>query len=54
MSLVTPAALIADGKLLWVYCTACEREKDVDPTSLALPGDEPVPSLGRRRMKCSA
>ena len=45
--------LIADGKLLWVYCRDCGRERDVDPASLPLPGCVPVPSVGRR-MVCSA
>ena len=54
MSPVTLADLIRDGKLLWVYCCSCNREKDVDPASLALPRDTAVPGLGRRHMKCSA
>ena len=40
--------------ILWVYCTACGREKDVDPASLALPGDTSVPTLGRCHLTCSA
>ena len=51
---VTLADLIRDAKLLWVYCCKCGREKDVDPASLALPRDTPVPGMGRRHLKCSA
>jgi hypothetical protein len=29
--------LIAEGKLLWLYCVGCGRERDVDPASLKLP-----------------
>ncbi len=54
MSAVTLGYLIREKKLLWVYCTSCGRERDVDPSSLALPSDTPVPGLGRRHMKCSA
>jgi hypothetical protein len=46
--------LIAAGKLLWVYCCDCGRERDVDPASLNLDRDRPVPGLGRAYMKCSA
>ena len=37
----------------WVYCCDCGRERDVDPLSLPLPGETPVPSVGKC-MKCSA
>ena len=47
------ADLIREGKLLWVYCRACGREKDIDPATLPLPADVPVPNVGRS-MKCSA
>jgi hypothetical protein len=50
---VTLGDLAHDGKLLWVYCTECGRERDLDPLSLPLPGETPVPSVGKR-MKCSA
>lgn len=50
---VTLASLIRDGKLMWVYCNDCGRERDVDPASLGLPHGTPVPGLGRRHMKCS-
>jgi hypothetical protein len=50
---VTLAALIRDGKLLWVYCRDCCRERDVDPATIPLPGDFPVPDVGKR-MVCSA
>lgn len=50
---VTISALIRDRKLLWVYCRDCGRERDIDPASVPLPGDFPVPDVGKR-MKCSA
>jgi hypothetical protein len=50
---VTLGDLINAGKLLWVYCCDCGRERDVDPAALPLPADFPVPSVGSR-MKCSA
>jgi hypothetical protein len=50
---VTLGDLIRDGKLMWVYCISCGRERDVDPTSLALPPGTPVPTLGRSHLKCS-
>lgn len=50
---VTLGALIADSKLLWCYCRACGRERDIDPASVPLPPDFPVPEIGGR-MKCSA
>ena len=45
--------LIRDGKLLWLYCRDCFRERDVDPSTIPLPPDVPVPEIGKR-MKCSA
>jgi hypothetical protein len=45
--------LIRDGKLLWLYCRECHRERDVDPATIPLPPDVPVPEIGKR-MKCSA
>lgn len=44
--------LITEGKLLWCYCCACGHERDLDPSTLPLPGDTPVPHV-RRRMVCS-
>jgi hypothetical protein len=35
--------LIRDRRLLWVYCRECGRERDVDPATLPLAGDYPVP-----------
>src|SRR5215469_5213349 len=35
--------LIRDGKLLWLYCRECFRERDVDPATIPLPPDGPVP-----------
>ena len=45
--------LIRDGKLLWVYCRECFRERDVDPSTIPLTPDVPVPEIGKR-MKCSS
>ena len=45
--------LIRDGKLLWLYCRDCFRERDVDPSTIPLPPDVPVPEIGKH-MKCSA
>ena len=50
---VTLRDLIQDGKLLWVYCCDCNHERDIDPATLDLPRDTPVPGLGRRFMRCS-
>jgi hypothetical protein len=44
---------IRDGKLLWLYCRDCLRERDVDPATIPLSPDVPVPEIGKR-MKCSA
>ena len=50
---VTLADLIRDGKLLWVYCTECGHERDLDPDAIDLPPETPVPEVGKH-MKCSA
>ena len=50
---VTLDDLARAGKLLWVYCCDCGRERDVDPLSVPLPPNFPVPSVATR-MKCSA
>jgi hypothetical protein len=50
---VTLADLDRDGKLAWVYCNACGRERDVPPATLGLPMDTPVPAAGKR-LVCSA
>jgi hypothetical protein len=50
---VTLADLIDANKLLWVYCRDCCHERDVNPATIPLPGDYPVPDVGKR-MKCSA
>src|SRR5512134_1073338 len=52
MAAVTIADLIRDRRLLWVYCRDCGRERDVDPATLPLPGDWPIPEVGLR-MRCS-
>jgi hypothetical protein len=35
------------------HCRDCGRERDVNPATLPLPGDYPVPEVGQR-MRCSA
>ena len=50
---VTLSDLEKAGKLLWVYCCDCGRERDVEPRSLPLPASFPVPLVGAR-MRCSA
>jgi hypothetical protein len=50
---VTLGDLVREGKLLWVYCRECCRERDVDPATIPLPPEFPVPEVGSR-MKCSA
>ena len=46
---VTLGDLINAGKLLWVYCSACGRGRDVAPASLALPLDTHASSeLGQK------
>jgi hypothetical protein len=45
--------LIAERKLLWGCCTTCCRERDLDPATIPLPQDYPVPDVGKR-MKCSS
>jgi hypothetical protein len=50
---VTLADIIHDGKLVWVYCTACDRERDIDPAAMPLPRETPIPEVGKH-MKCSA
>lgn len=52
ISPVTLSDLAHDRKLLWVYCTKCGRERDLDPLSLPLPADTPIPDVAKR-MKCS-
>jgi hypothetical protein len=48
---VTLGDLASDGKLLWVYCTACGHERDIDPATMPLPPKTPVPEVGKH-MKC--
>ncbi len=40
-------------ELLWCYCRECCRERDVEPATIPLPPEFPVPEVGSR-MKCSA
>lgn len=44
--------LIREGKLLWLYCRECCRERDVDPATIPLAPEFPVPAIGQR-MRCS-
>ena len=50
---VTIGDPIASGRLLWVYCRTCYRERDFEPVTLTFALDQPVPSAGKR-MRCSA
>jgi hypothetical protein len=50
---VTIADLVRDRRLLWVYCRRCGHERDLDPSTLPLPGAHPVPEVGNR-MCCTA
>ena len=45
---VTLSDLADGGKLLWVYCRDCCHEREVDPATAPLPGDTPVPDVGKR------
>ena len=51
---VTLGNLIFEKKLMWTYCLDCGRERDVDPATLPLPPETPIPGLGRRLMSCSS
>ena len=44
--------LITEGKLLWCYCCACGHERDLDPSTLPLPAETPVPDV-RWSMVCT-
>ena len=44
--------LIAEDKLLWVYCRDCGHERDVNPATVPPPAETPVPEIGKH-MKCS-
>ncbi len=48
---VTLADLKAEGRLVWVYCIDCCNEREVEPDTIPLPLETPVPSVGRR-LKC--
>ena len=50
---VTLVDLERDGKLAWVYCNACGRERDLRPASLGLSMETPLPEAGKR-LVCSA
>lgn len=48
---VTLADFKEEGRLVWVYCLNCCLERDVEPDTIPLPLDRPVPSVGKR-LKC--
>ena len=48
---VTLADLKQEERLVWVYCLDCCLERDVEPDSIPLPLDTPVPSVGKP-LKC--
>ena len=50
---VTLGDLIREDKLLWVYCCDCYHERDVNPATVPLPAETPVPEVGKH-MKCSS
>ncbi len=47
------ADLRAVGGLVWIYCNDCCLEREVEPTTIALPSNSPVPEV-ERRLKCKA
>jgi hypothetical protein len=49
---VTLGDLIEAKKLLWVHCCDCGHERDVDPATLPLSWDTPVPFISTHT-KCS-
>ena len=44
---VTLGDLVSNEKLLWVYCCDCGHERDVNPATVLLPAETPVPDLGK-------
>ena len=36
-----------EDKLLWVYCRECYHERDVNPATVPLPPETPVPEVGK-------
>ena len=40
--------LAREGKLLWGYCRACGRERDIDPAAIPVPAAVPVFEIGQR------
>ena len=50
---LTLGDLVLLDKLLWVYCCDCGHERDVNPATVPLPAETPVPAIGKH-MKCSA
>jgi hypothetical protein len=48
---VTLGDLVREEKLLWVYCCDCGRERDLNPATVPLLADTPVPQVSKH-MKC--
>jgi hypothetical protein len=44
--------LIREDKLLRVYCCDCCHERDINPATVPLPAETPVPEV-KKHMKCS-
>jgi len=49
---VTLGDIAREDELLWVYCRDYCLESDVNPATVPLPRDTPVPEVGKH-MKCS-
>lgn len=47
------ADLIRDGRTVTGLCIDCFRERDIPAAYLPLPGDTPVPEIGKR-MRCTS
>ena len=50
---VTLGDLVREDKLLWVYCCECYHERELNPATVPLPAETPVPEV-HKHMKCSA
>ncbi len=49
---VTLGDLVREDKLLCVYCNVCCHERDVNPATVPLPPETPVPEV-HKHMRCS-
>ena len=45
---VTLGDLVREDKLLWVYCSDCCHERDLNHATVPLPPETPVPELDKR------